>query len=84
LARRVNNRINAYGYTTGYTTPSNGGYGLSDALAYTLITPSRLGNPAITWETLESKNLGFDLSFLHNRITLTADIYSNTNKRSVD
>lgn len=75
-----NNRINAYGYTTGYTTPSNGGYGLSDALAYTLITPSRLGNPAITWETLESKNLGFDLSLLHNRITLTADFYSNTTK----
>ncbi|WP_460556509.1 SusC/RagA family TonB-linked outer membrane protein [Ferruginibacter profundus] len=75
-----NNRINAYGYTTGYTTPSNGGYGLSDALAYTLITPSRLGNPAITWETLDSKNLGFDLSFLHNRITLTADLYSNTTK----
>ncbi len=75
-----NNRINAYGYTTGYTTPSNGGYGLSDALAYTLITPSRLGNPSITWETLESKNLGFDFSFLNSRITLTADIYSNTTK----
>lgn len=75
-----NNRINAYGYTTGYTTPSNGGYGLSDALAYTLVTPSRLGNPSITWETQESKNLGFDLSFLHNRITLTADFYSNTTK----
>lgn len=75
-----NSRINAYGYTTGYITPSNGGYGLSDVLAYTLVTPSRLGNPAITWETLESKNLGFDLSFLNNRFTLTADLYSNTTK----
>jgi len=75
-----NNRINAYGYTTGYITPSNGGYGLSDALAYTLITPSRLGNSEITWETLESKNLGIDLSFLNNRVTLTADFYSNTTK----
>ncbi len=75
-----NSRINAYGYTTGYITPSNGGYGLSDVLAYTLVTPSRLGNPGITWETLESKNLGFDLSFLNNRISLTADLYSNTTK----
>ncbi|MGF2414495.1 MAG: SusC/RagA family TonB-linked outer membrane protein, partial [Ferruginibacter sp.] len=80
IGQAGNNRINAYGYTTGYTTPSNGGYGLSDALAYTLITPSRLGNPEITWETLESKNLGLDLSFLRNRITLTADFYSNTTK----
>ncbi|MFN8252868.1 MAG: TonB-dependent receptor [Ferruginibacter sp.] len=75
-----NSRINAYGYTTGYITPSNGGYGLSDVLAYTLVTPTRLGNPGITWETLESKNLGFDLAFLNNRITLTADLYSNTTK----
>ncbi len=75
-----NSRINAYGYTTGYITPSNGGYGLSDVLAYTLVTPSRLGNPGITWETLESKNLGFDLAFLNNRISLTADLYSNTTK----
>ena len=80
IGQAGNSRINAYGYTTGYLTPSNGGYGLSDVLAYTLVTPSRLGNPSITWETLESKNLGFDLSFLNNRINLTADIYSNTTK----
>lgn len=80
IGQAGNSRINAYGYTTGYLTPSNGGYGLSDVLAYTLITPSRLGNPGITWETLESKNLGFDLAFLNNRISLTADLYSNTTK----
>jgi TonB-linked SusC/RagA family outer membrane protein len=75
-----NNRIAAYGYTTGYTPPSNGGYGINDALAYTLITPTRLGNPSITWETLESKNVGLDLEFLKGRIALTVDVYSNTTK----
>ncbi len=75
-----NNRISAYGYTTGYAPPSNAGYGLSDALAYTLVLPSNLGNPIIKWESLTSKNLGIDLAFLNNRITFTTDIYSNTTK----
>lgn len=72
-----NNRIAPYGYTTGYSPPSNGGYGLNDVLNYTLQLPNRLGNPLIKWESLFSKNLGIDLAFLKNRITLTADFYSN-------
>lgn len=75
-----NNRINAYGYTTGYLLPTNGGYGLNDALNYTLILPSRLGNPDIKWESLTSKNLGFDLAFFNNRLTATIDLYSNLTK----
>lgn len=75
-----NNRIQPYGYTTGFTTPSNGGYGLMDALAYTLVTPSRLGNSSLTWETLQSTNAGLDLEFLKGRISLTTDFYSNTTK----
>lgn len=72
-----NNRLAAYGYTTGYAPPSNGGYGINDVLNYTLTLPTRLGNPYITWESLTSQNIGVDLSFWRNRITLTADVYSN-------
>ena len=75
-----NNRIGAYGFTTGYAPPANAGYGLSDALAYTLTLPSNLGNPEIKWESLTSKNLGLDLAFFHDRLTFTADVYSNTTK----
>lgn len=75
-----NNRIQPYGFTTGLIPPSNGGYGLSDALAYTLITPNRLGNSIIKWETLESKNVGLDLEFFKGRVSLSADLYSNTTK----
>lgn len=75
-----NNRLAAYGYTTGYAPPSNAGYGLNDVLNYTLTLPTRLGNPDITWETLNSKNLGLDITFLKNRISLTADVYSNVTK----
>jgi TonB-linked SusC/RagA family outer membrane protein len=75
-----NNRIGAYGFTTGYSPPANAGYGLSDALAYTLTLPINLGNPEVKWESLTSKNLGLDLSFLNNRLSLTTDVYSNTTK----
>ena len=75
-----NNRIQPYGYTTGYAPPSNGGYGLSDVLNYTLTLPSRLGNPAIKWETLTSKNLGLDLALFNNKLNVTLDVYSNTTK----
>lgn len=73
-----NNRIAAYGYTTGYILPSNGGYGLNDVLNYTLATPNQLGNPIIKWETTTSRNLGLDLSMFNNRLSLTVDVYSNT------
>ncbi|MCW3087966.1 MAG: TonB-dependent receptor [Sediminibacterium sp.] len=75
-----NNRIAAYGYTTGYAPPSNAGYGINDVLNYTLTLPSRLGNPFIQWESLTSENAGIDLGFFKNRITLTVDVYANTTK----
>jgi hypothetical protein len=52
MVRSGNNRIAAYGYTTGYAPPSNAGYGLNDVLNYTLTLPSRLGNPFLQWESL--------------------------------
>ena len=80
IGQSGNNKILAYGYTTGLVPPANGGYGLSDALAYTLITPGRLGNSIIKWETLESKNAGLDLEFFNGRLSLTTDLYSNVTK----
>lgn len=76
-----NSRIQPYGYTTGFTPPTNAGYGLSDVLNYTLgFSSTRLGNPNIKWESLTSKNLGLDLTMFRNRINLTVDIYSNVTK----
>ena len=38
-------------------------------------TAPNLVNPDITWETSNTKNLGFDLAFLKNRLNITADMY---------
>ena len=44
------------------------------------IFPSQLGNPDLTWENREESNLGMDVGFLKNRITLTVDAYRRVNK----
>ena len=36
---------------------------------------SRYGNPDLQWEATETKNIGFNLSFLQNRIQLEGDYY---------
>jgi TonB-dependent starch-binding outer membrane protein SusC len=44
------------------------------------IFPSQLGNPDLTWENRVENNVGMDLGFLRNRITLTVDAYKRINK----
>ncbi len=36
---------------------------------------SGIANPDLKWETTEQVNLGLELGFLYNRVTLTADVY---------
>ena len=37
---------------------------------------SQLGNPNLSWETTKEWNLGLELSFVNNRINLTAELYN--------
>lgn len=37
----------------------------------------RLGNPNLTWETTEMKNVGLDLDFLNSQIVFSADYFIN-------
>ena len=41
---------------------------------------SSVGNRLLKWETVEDYNLGVDVSFLNNRLDLTADIYAKKSK----
>ena len=69
-----NNRIGDLLYLQLYGV--NGEY----AINHTLLpgfAPSGLANEKLKWEKTVSKNIGFDLSFLKNRIQLTTDIYQN-------
>ena len=70
-----NNRIANFLYLTQFNSGSQ--YGLNDQLV-TAFVPSALANEDLVWETTTSRNIGFDASFLKNRLQLTLDVYKNT------
>lgn len=47
---------------------------------YTGTAPVSVTNEALKWETTEQWNAGVDLSFLNDRISLTADVYRKTTR----
>lgn len=61
-------------------TSSNLGW-LISGVRPSFTTAPNLVNPDVTWETSNTKNLGFDLAFLKKRLNITADIYR---RRSFD
>jgi TonB-linked SusC/RagA family outer membrane protein len=64
----VGNRIwNAYGAGPSFVFGDNGTTG---------VHVTRLGNPALTWETTSEFNIGLDLGFLRNRINISAEYYN--------
>lgn len=74
-----NNRVaDAAAYSLLMTGATSGGFAGSYAPGNILINgtyPSNLANPDLKWESTTEKNLGLDLGFLQQRITITADVY---------
>jgi TonB-linked SusC/RagA family outer membrane protein len=73
-----NNRISDFAYRSAIAIATN-----SQGYTFGNITtpgafPSNLGNSGLKWETTSALNIGTDLSFLKNRISLTADVYRKT------
>ena len=69
----------------GQTGNSSIGQGLWDAslrMFPTALGPGyrqgQIANPNVQWETQEQWNLGLDLSFWHNRLNVTLDLYDKT------
>ncbi|MEO6521345.1 MAG: TonB-dependent receptor [Mucilaginibacter sp.] len=74
-----NNRVNGdrvYS-TTFLSSPSAGGYSISDNSQTSGYYSDHLANPNLKWETTVSKNIGLDLDFFNSRLTATVDVYSN-------
>lgn len=49
-----------------------------DSSPYTFWSISSLGNPDISWETVEKRNLGIDYAFLNGLIAGSVDIFNDT------
>ncbi len=67
-----NSNIDGYKWGAGISRmPSGLGNGFRQA---------NIANPYVKWETQEQWNLGIDLNFFHDRITLVVDMYDKTSK----
>lgn len=74
-----NQNIGNYLFTPIIETGINYPFGPSENLAFGQIQ-RRYVDPNIKWETTISKNIGVDLSFLGNKLNVTADVYQNDKK----
>ncbi len=70
-----NQQINNYLYQSTYQV---GSYYLFNGARTSGIIEGPLANGLITWEKTTSRNIGIDLGFLQDRLTLTADYYFRT------
>lgn len=68
-----NDQIQDYLYMTLFSTSSG-------TLAYqgsSILSPARINNPSLKWETNKKLGIGMDLAFLKDRLQLTVDYYRN-------
>jgi len=74
-----NNRVGDFDYLTRYFNPIQNNYVFNNEYIGNVVA-TNLGNSKLKWETTEQVDLGLDLGFLKQRITLSADIYRKTTK----
>ena len=72
----------SYGVTGNNQIPAYSSIGLFGAANYVFndvfysgIAQNNVSNPGLKWETTEQSNLGVDLGFFKNRLTITAEAY---------
>jgi TonB-linked SusC/RagA family outer membrane protein len=74
-----NNRVSDFAYLNTLSFINNA-YSFGNDVPTQGVTANGLGNPDLTWETIESSNFGLDLSLFKGRINLTADYYTKITK----
>lgn len=63
-------------YNQYYVSGVNYNFGESPSTAYG-VTEDTLSNPSITWEKANKFNAGVDAAFLHNKLSVSVDYFSN-------
>ncbi|WP_188505966.1 TonB-dependent receptor [Parapedobacter pyrenivorans] len=76
-----NNRVSDFAYLTSIGFPLGNAYSFGHTTPVYGAAATGIGNPDLRWETTKSVDVGVELGFLDNRISLIADYY---NKRTYD
>lgn len=74
-----NESIGDFKYTSVMGTGSIYYFGIGK-IQYNGMVPTCIANPGLRWETSEQTDIGLDLGFLNNKLTLSADFYNKTTK----
>jgi len=72
-----NNRVGDFDYLTNYYNPIESNYVFDNQYVGNVVA-TNLGNSKLKWETTEQVDLGLDLGFFKQRITISADVYRKT------
>lgn len=75
-----NQDIDNYQYYSSMTPTGNSTYWLKDGTYVTYISTPSLVSTSFTWETVETFDVGIDLSMFNNRLTATYDWYNRTTR----
>lgn len=70
------NTSDLYPTIPGYSTPETRWINLDTDLRHVTINPAQLVSPYLTWETVQTTNIGLDASFFNNRLATAFDIFS--------
>jgi TonB-linked SusC/RagA family outer membrane protein len=74
-----NNRVGDFDYLTTYFNPIANSYVFNNEYVSGTVA-TNLGNSKLKWETTEQNDIGLDLGFFKQRITMTIDAYSKKTK----
>ncbi|MET0636606.1 MAG: TonB-dependent receptor [Chitinophagaceae bacterium] len=77
--RTGNDRITAYQFLSSYgflTGPTNV-YVFNQTQEQKILSELRIPNPNVTWEVANQSNIGFDALFLNNKLSVSAEYFSN-------
>ncbi len=72
-----NQEVGDYSYIQTYAL--SGSY-FFNGQEFAAITEGALANGELTWEKTEAKNIGLDLGFFNNKLTITADYFTKNTK----
>lgn len=74
-----NNRVGEFDYLSTLGLPIGYSYAIGNT-PFRGSGPTSIGNPDLKWETTEETNIGLDLGFFGNNITLTTEVYRKNTK----
>jgi len=74
------NARSGFPYATNIIFPAKFKYSFDNKVSQIGAGPEQVANPSIKWETVKMTNIGLDINFFNNKLTITAEYFNKENK----